>query len=1220
MSIVDDETLVATESDPEARSAPGPDMPIVQRAIGRYLIIGEVGRGGMGVVYRAYDSQQEAEVAVKTLQQVDPGALRRFKREFRALADISHPNLATLHGLHHEDGVWCLSMEWIRGGEPFNRALRARASSPERQRRLLYTLSEGISALHGAGWVHRDLKPSNVLVTSKDRTVVLDFGLAASLSQDQQVLQTSPEVMGTLAFMAPEQLAGEPLTPAADWYAFGVLLYQFLTGRLPFGNAPGPILAGKLTREPDPPSASVADVPTDLESLCCALLQREPELRPSGKEVMERLAQSLGSSPSPAPTRPSRPMLFFGRMRERLVLAEELQHIEEGRPRWVTVVGPSGIGKSALIRRFIEDLEEATRCWILAGRCYEQESLPFKALDPVIDELARLLSSFSDERRRELIPDDLPALATVFPVLEPFCESTAASADPLIRSRAAAAFKELLSRLVGERRVILIIDDLQWGDADSADLLAEALGADGPPVLFIGSSRIESEQSPFRRALSRRRDQGGHLPAERSLKLAPLRAEDCLAVAREILEAHPRPGTDSEQEAALIARESKGSPYLLTEMALFLAANPSQVPDSGARLDEILRRRMGDLPKACLKLLEVLAVAGHPVPAAQAYASAGVAEEGPRLLGKLRAEHFVQTVERAGRRHLDTYHDRIRESLLAHLDRPKVRDLHRRLATELERAEGTSSHALLEYLRRHPRRADSLDTRGGRLFDIAHHYSAADRFDLAFPYALLAAEAALAQGSPEISARLFLTAERGTAHVNQGLRRRAVEGLGDAMMLRGEYEAAADRYATALEWVERPLERARLAGKMGELAFRRGRLGEAEQILSHALRRLGARLPSDPLLLPHFVWELAVQCLHTWFPDRFLDRRPLQEGEVDLVVARLYSRLAYAAWFSRSRLRCAWSHLRGFNICERYEPSTERIQAYVEHAPVMTFISFWQRGFAYLDKAEAMSRHRDEQVGQAQAHNYRGVLFYAAARFRKCLHSSRRALDIFRRTGDLWELNVARIHAAVSLYRLGRLHEAMQEAQDVFRTGKELDDIQSMALALDVWAKASHGAMPRELVERELERPREDVQALSQLYQARGLCDLAEHRFDEAVRSFQVATRVSRRAKVENPYVAPAFAWLATAYRRRATAVAGDPDRGDLRRGHRAARKALRLSNKYRGDRPHALRELGWIHHLRGQTAQAMAFLHQSLTEAAALEAEQERVETSQVLNQLQPS
>lgn len=260
-----------------------------------YSVREEIGRGGMGVVYRAIDRRRGRVVALKTPFRRQADDLQRFAAEFRRMKPVRHPNLVRLYDLVCDRRVCFFTMEYVSGVEfteyvgdlPPDWSLRKDLLCDA-----LRQLAEAIAAMHAAGRLHRDVKPRNVLVTPAGRVKLLDYGLAADLDDRGLHANTDRHVQGTPAYMSPEQIAGRPVGPPSDWYSLGTMLYEALAGRLPYPAQSFAILEAKQDQDPPLPSNFAEGVPTDLEQLSMELLHRDPAHRPAAAEVLSQLKPS----------------------------------------------------------------------------------------------------------------------------------------------------------------------------------------------------------------------------------------------------------------------------------------------------------------------------------------------------------------------------------------------------------------------------------------------------------------------------------------------------------------------------------------------------------------------------------------------------------------------------------------------------------------------------------------------------------------------------------------------------------------------------------------------------------------------------------------------------------------------------------------------------------------------------------------------------------------
>ncbi len=418
----------------------------------------------------------------------------------------------------------------------------------------------------------------------------------------------------------------------------------------------------------------------ELDALCMALLAIDPRARPNGREVLARLGAGEAGEIALTSTSSAHQPPFVGRRRELELLDAAFEDAQAGAPVAVLVEGESGVGKSALVRRFLDALAATERgVIVLAGRCYERESVPYKAFDGVVDALSRYLLRLDDASIEALLPRQAGLVAQVFPVLRQLkaftlAEATDARPDPQgLRAQLFAAIRELLGRLSARGPLVLTIDDMQWADQDSRALLAEVLRApDAPPLLLIATVRPEGADTAATIDPGR----------IRRVQVAPLEADEAQALARQLLAR----STVSPSRAADIAREANGHPLFIDELVRFARSGGAPGEHAtGLRLDEALVTRVGALPADARRLIEVAAVAGGPLrqTSAARAASLGPAEFAAAL-AMLRAERLIRTSGVRGADTVEPYHDRIREAVTDQLPGDTRRGHQHALAVALE--------------------------------------------------------------------------------------------------------------------------------------------------------------------------------------------------------------------------------------------------------------------------------------------------------------------------------------------------------------------------------------------------------------------------------------------------------------------------------------------------------------------------------------------------------
>jgi serine/threonine protein kinase len=887
----------------ESTRAAAPDL---ERVADRFVLEKLLGTGASGAVYRAFDEQRAETIALKFLTALDPGSLFRFKSEFRSLANLSHPNLLQLHELLSHERDWLLTMELIDGSSfldhvrprlaattheydteledqtqvtgqgtlphSFVRPQLTAAESPARSesmrapldesrlRQAFLQLCDGLQALHRAERLHRDLKPANVLVSSSDgRVVICDFGLAlvgtrrlSGAPQREQPANDSTfeaprEIAGTPAFMSPEQSQGGQLTAASDWYSVGVMLYLALTGRVPFTPATSSKLSLTVRRSLQPldPSRLSADAPRDLAALALALLHPDP-LRRAG---YAQAVAALEGSGAPVVHQVQTRRAFVGREAQLAALDDAFASSRAGSATLVLVAGLSGMGKSALMQHFLSRLEQDHDALVLTARCYEREELPYKAVDPLLDALSSHLLTLPPDRVASLLPSTIGFLAAMFPALRRVRavarHQLPEIGDPRERRRLAfRAFRELCRNLAQQRPLVLFIDDLQWGDLDSAPVFQELLRApNAPAVLVVCAYRREDERRCA--LLAQLRDTPAfETQAQRvEVSVAALEQSDAARLARWLL-----PDVPGAAEAAeSIAREAQGSPFFVGELAAYVFEHGTQAAGR-VRLDALIREKLAGLRNESREALSVIALAGRPLANRTLRGVLGPTAATFKALRELESRHLVLSTREAGEDRIECYHDRIREAVCETLDAEQTRSLHRALAQVLETEPLEDCDALLEHWR----------AAGDR--DKARHYAlrGAERAEaaLAFTRAADLYRQALAL-MPEGDARSVELSER----------------LGHALIVAGRGVEAAAVFASLVPGASPP-RALRFRMLATTQLLRGGKLAEGFAELRRADDLFGLRFPQSEVraLVLLLVRQLRIRRKDERFPLHESDR------------------------------------------------------------------------------------------------------------------------------------------------------------------------------------------------------------------------------------------------------------------------------------------------------------------------------------------------------------
>ena len=692
-------------------------LPRALAADSRYRILGELGRGGMGVVYHAVHCETGERVAIKTLASRREGLLR-FKNEYRLASRLAHPNLVALYDLVIADDGAYFVMEFAPGLDLRRHVRSSAGCNLGRLYAACAQILDALECLATAGIVHRDLKPSNIMVSDRGHVKILDFGLAGA---DDTPDFSDAMLAGTPTYMSPEQIDGRPLDARSDLYALGTIVYELLCGEPPFGGPQRQVLNSQRHQHPLPPSDRVEGVPPDLELWVLRLLSKRPEERFATPRAARQALEACGAPATPARHRAREwgsnqfPALtdgeIIGRTAERAILGDLLQRTRDGGCHMALISGESGIGKSALAEALLDEAREAG-CVVLRGACREHEAVTYNAFDQVVDGAAALVERAVQKgtlTKRELadaIGGDLALLARLFPVLRELttAESLEALPTQVDRERAFALVKRLMERLTASRPLVLLLDDLHWADEDSLALLTHLLRAPETPRLFVLATAWppgESDGEALDRFLRRMRRPGGE-EVLTQLWLGPLSPDDGNRVVESALRqsAEFAPGAIES-----ICKEAAGNPFLLVELARLHTEHPElDIPT----VSSVVRRRLSLLNVDEMALVELAAIAPGPIDAELLRAvlmedSRALSLEGAGLRRLCGLKILCESSTRSGalddgNERYDFYHHRIREAIKADIPAARAKILHRRLADTLAQLRPDDAEALVREL------------------------------------------------------------------------------------------------------------------------------------------------------------------------------------------------------------------------------------------------------------------------------------------------------------------------------------------------------------------------------------------------------------------------------------------------------------------------------------------------------------------------------------------
>src|SRR3989475_7754337 len=832
--------LTASTSQP-ATPTPAPALP-TSLGDGRYAVKGFLGEGGRKRVYLAHDTKLDRDVAVAVIKAdgLDEAGLSRVKREAQAMGRLGdHPNIVTVYDIG-DDGAQPYIVSQYMGGGDLDGLLD---KTPNRRlaivdaMQIAWQVVQGLAHAHGRGIIHRDLKPGNIWLTEDGTAKIGDFGLAVAL--DRSRLTMEGMMVGTVAYMPPEQALGRQPDARSDLYSLGCVTYEMVTGRAPFlGDDPVAIISQHINTAPVSPSWHNPEDPRALESMLLRLLAKDPNERPESAAAIPQALQAIVATASTvtpvAAESDVNPLdrlatgIFVGREKEMDELRAGLEDSLSGRGRLMMRVGEPGIGKT----RTSEEVAAYARLrnvQVLWGRCYEGEGAP--AYWPWV----QIIRSYvHDKEPKELMSEMGPGAADIAQVVSEVKERLPGLPAPPALEPEQARFRlfdsitTFLKNASKDTPLMVVLDDMHWADKPSL-LLLQFLAKElrGSRLMVLGTYRdVElRRRHPLAQTL-------GELNRENLSQRVLLRGltENDLRRFVEVTAGTSPP--DALVKA--VYKETEGNPFFVNEIVRLLVADGRlehaetvrewsvTIPQS---VREVVGRRLDHLSEEGHLLLTIGSVIGR--------------EFGLKLLEKVsevKGDRLLEALEEAmGARVIaelprttDQYwfsHALIRETLYEELSTTRRVRLHRQIGEALE----------------------ELDAEGN-LPQLAYHFAEAapgGDVEKAVEYARKAGEKAVALYAWEDAVLQFeraLQALEMKETADDAARYDLLMALGDACMQSGDGEGSKQTYSRAAEIARRLGDRERFA--QAALGFAEllpiGRVEQDKlEMLDEALARIG---------------------------------------------------------------------------------------------------------------------------------------------------------------------------------------------------------------------------------------------------------------------------------------------------------------------------------------------------------------------------------------------
>ena len=614
---------------------------MIGKTISHYKILEKIGEGGMGVVYKAEDTRLNRTVALKipplsVMQDEDKRV--RFSREAQACAALDHPNITRIYEVDQCEGQDFISMEFV-SGKTLAQLVKEGSLDISDAVEIGIQVCSALSQAHQKNIIHRDIKPENIMMTEDGSVRVMDFGIAKFI--DTATITREGEILGTVAYMSPQQAVGDAIDIRSDIFSLGAVLYQLLTGKLPFtGEQPIVIVYSLLNEEPTRIGELREDVPKELEQIVFKALKKDPQDRyqdisemqkdlksfrdylegKTEQELLELLATEEVFLESKEELRSD----LVGRQKEFESLKESMGKMLLQEGSTVFIAGEAGIGKTRIAQELANYAREKNIRYLL-GRCILGEgSLPYQPFIEIIRKYLELKDIRKEAQLETFVTEKLPLLSGRMTILKVFLNVTDVDESVLIRKEQLwDAITKLIENMSKERPVLIHLDDIHWADESSLQLLYYlARNSRNSRVLILCTFRPEDileteKEHPFVSVQREMRREGLY----QEIRLQRLDQDDIKRMVTSVF-----PGFDFNHNLMMMLhQETEGNPFFVLEILKLLKGEGVVEKENGRwilkkdmdeisipnKVYDVVIRRVSKLDQKEKEVLEVAAVDGE---------------------------------------------------------------------------------------------------------------------------------------------------------------------------------------------------------------------------------------------------------------------------------------------------------------------------------------------------------------------------------------------------------------------------------------------------------------------------------------------------------------------------------------------------------------------------------------------------------------------------------